>query len=70
MKGARVETNGIWKGRVKIKYHGKTIVLTSDGRKNYSWFFECKEDALSVTTEGVKGDLLLRISRAEERADV
>lgn len=69
MEGARVETYGIWKGRIKIKYHGKILVLTSDGRKNYNWFFECKEDALSVEAEGVKGSLLLRVGRAEERTN-
>lgn len=69
MRGTRVETEGIWKGRIKIKYCGKTLVLTSDGRKNYSWFFKCKEDALSVATEGVKGSLLLRVGRAEERTN-
>lgn len=68
MRGAQVETGGIWKGRVKIKYHGKTLVLTSDGNRNYTATFFCKSNAVKLELDSIEGDLTLSVRGIKDRA--
>lgn len=68
METTKMETNGIWRGNIRVITPEATQRFSSDGTQNYTATFFCKSNAAKFELDSIEGDLTLSVRGCEDRA--
>lgn len=70
MEETKLETNGIWRGSIRVTTPEATQTFMSDGNRNYTATFFCKSNAVKLELDSIEGDLTLSVRGIKDRAGV
>lgn len=70
MEETKMETNGIWRGNIRVMTPEGTQTFMSDGNRNYTATFFCKSNAVKLELDSIEGDLTLSVRGIKDRAGV
>lgn len=70
MEATKMETNGIWRGNIRVITPEATQRFSSNGTQNYTATFFCKSNAVKLELDSIEGDLILSVRGFEDGTQI